>query len=270
MILTIHFDGGSRGNPGPAAAGVVVYDPDMKPVFEAGYFLGDMTNNGAEYHALLKALDVAAAWPDAELALRSDSELLVRQITGEYRVKNSQLAVLYEQAQRLLLRRDHWHIRHVKRELNVRADELANRAMDAVADVVIVDQRPKEAPPAARTARRGGNGQPADSSPRAESADDAPTPAPDSELAARIRRVEAECTTAPAARVCPSPCAADECYFFSTCGPQNLCLDALSAMLNTVLALRDAPLTPGQALPPLTTRCARPGCGAAFEVRVSR
>lgn len=135
----IHIDGGARGNPGPAGAGVVIADADGTPVHEAGYFLGRATNNVAEYQGLLRALEQAAAIGARQVTLRSDSQLLVRQLTGEYRVKSTDLRPLFERAQSLLRRFGRWSIEHVPRAENARADALANQAMDAQADVVEFD-----------------------------------------------------------------------------------------------------------------------------------
>lgn len=132
----IHIDGGARGNPGPAGAGVVIADDDGTPMHEAGYFLGRATNNVAEYQGLVRALEQAAAMGVRRLTLRSDSQLLVRQLTGEYRVKSAELRPLFERVQSLLRRFEGWSIEHVPREGNTRADALANRAMDAQADVI--------------------------------------------------------------------------------------------------------------------------------------
>lgn len=276
MQLTINIDGGSRGNPGPAGAGVVVRDERGRALFEGGFFLGELTNNGAEYNALLHALRIAAGWPDAELVILSDSELLVRQITGEYRVRSADLAPLFDQAQRQLLRRGQWQIRHVRREHNARADELANRAMDAGADVIVSDARPPggaKSPPApaspaegARTARQtgqsrdttvGGNGRRPSQPARSAGADEPPG-------AGRV--VMARCTMPASATACPAGCARDQVFAFGDGPPADLCLDALAAMLNTVLALRDAPLGEDESVPALTIRCFRPGCGCVFEL----
>ncbi len=136
MKLTIHFDGGSRGNPGPASAGVVITDTDTgKPLHEAGYFLGRCTNNVAEYQGLVRSLEQAKSLAGTSLQIHSDSELLVRQITGQYRVKSPALKPLYDKANALLDGFDAWAIDHVRRESNQRADELANLAMDHQADV---------------------------------------------------------------------------------------------------------------------------------------
>lgn len=132
----IHIDGGARGNPGPAAAGVVIQDADTeKYLHEAGYWLGEATNNVAEYQGLLHALKAAAALNADALHIHSDSELMVKQINGEYRVKSPNLRSLFDEARRLLTSFDDWKMTHVRREKNKLADELANRAMDAGADV---------------------------------------------------------------------------------------------------------------------------------------
>ncbi len=137
MHLTIHIDGGSRGNPGPAAAGVVITEAQTgRPLHEAGYFLGKMTNNAAEYQGLLHALRLAIEMKASSVSVNSDSQLMVNQITGEYRLKSADLRPLFEQAQALLLKIDTWQIRYIRREQNTRADELANLAMDAQRDVI--------------------------------------------------------------------------------------------------------------------------------------
>ena len=135
MHCILHTDGGARGNPGPAGLGVVIRDADSQSVlFEAGFFLQRATNNVAEYEALLHGLKAAADLGVAKLSIRSDSELMVRQLQGRYRVKSADLKPRYEQAVRLLKPFD-WDVQHVRRADNARADELANMAMDARRDV---------------------------------------------------------------------------------------------------------------------------------------
>jgi ribonuclease HI len=128
--VTVFIDGGSRGNPGPAAAGVVVTANDGRVLHEAGLYLGRATNNVAEYRGLLAGLAAAAALGATRVAVVSDSELLVRQMTGEYRVKNPGLRPLYERACRLADAFTACTFRHVRREQNLRADELVNQALD--------------------------------------------------------------------------------------------------------------------------------------------
>ena len=131
LQVTVYIDGGARGNPGPAGAGVVILDrADGQPLYEGGVFLGRATNNVAEYSGLLTGLEVSARLGASEVEIVSDSELLVRQMTGVYRVKNPGLQKLYGKAQELLKAFSHCTFRHVRREHNVRADALVNQAID--------------------------------------------------------------------------------------------------------------------------------------------
>ena len=116
----------------------------VEPAFvlhEAGYFLGRGTNNFAEYSGLIKALELAVALRAGEASIFSDSELMVKQILGEYRVKSPDLKPLYERATALLLKIDLWRIKHVYRQENSRADGLANKAMDAKRDVIVTSAK---------------------------------------------------------------------------------------------------------------------------------
>jgi len=128
--LLVHIDGGARGNPGPAGYGVYVTTPDGNPLDEVYGFLGVRTNNVAEYAALIAALEFALRADACSLSVRSDSELLVRQIKGTYRVKNPGLQPLYLRAVDRIRRLRSFRIEHVRREVNRDADRLANRAMD--------------------------------------------------------------------------------------------------------------------------------------------
>jgi len=132
-MLTAYIDGGSRGNPGPAGYGVRVEDEHGRPVAELSRALGVATNNVAEYRALVAALTWAASRGCRSLRIRSDSELLVRQMRGEYRVRNAGLQPLFMEARRLVDRLGRVRFEHIPRELNTEADGLANRAMDEAA-----------------------------------------------------------------------------------------------------------------------------------------
>jgi ribonuclease HI len=132
-MLTAYIDGGSRGNPGPAGYGVRIEDERGRPVAELSQALAVATNNVAEYRALVAALTWAAGHGCRSLRIRSDSELLVRQMRGEYRVRNAGLQPLYLEATRLLAQLGHVSFEHIRRELNTNADGLANRAMDEAA-----------------------------------------------------------------------------------------------------------------------------------------
>ena len=130
-VYVANIDGASRGNPGPASYGVVLRDPDGKIALELGKNIGRETNNVAEYFALLAALDYAATHNIAALRVRSDSELLVRQMQGRYKVKSPDLKPLHERATKLSRQLRYFAIEHVRRELNTGADALANVALDS-------------------------------------------------------------------------------------------------------------------------------------------
>ncbi len=131
MRLTVHVDGGARGNPGPAAVAAVVSDENGQVLTEAARVIGRATNNVAEYRALLLGIETAKALGGAELDLVGDSELIVKQVRGEYRVKNADLKPLHAEVRAALADLDAWSLRHVKRELNKEADRLVNEALDA-------------------------------------------------------------------------------------------------------------------------------------------
>jgi ribonuclease HI len=129
-FIVAHIDGGARGNPGPAGYGVIIRDAAGKTLAELSEFLGHRTNNYAEYSALLAALDYGQQHGHAAMKVVSDSELLVRQMNGQYKVKSPDLRPMYERA-RALSRRFQWFaIEHTRREQNRDADRLANASMD--------------------------------------------------------------------------------------------------------------------------------------------
>ena len=128
--MVVNVDGGSRGNPGPAAVGVVVQDTDGGVLEEVGERIGDATNNVAEYRAVLLGIERALALGATELELVGDSELIVRQVKGEYKVKDASLRELHGEVKRALVPLESWAIRHVRREANAEADRLVNEALD--------------------------------------------------------------------------------------------------------------------------------------------
>lgn len=130
LSLTLHSDGGSRGNPGPAGAGAVLYDEQGQEVAALSRYLGRTTNNEAEYQALLMGLKRAQELGAQRLTVKMDSELIVRQLEGRYQVKAPGLKPMYAEAKRLLQGFASVTILHVRREFNKRADKLANQAMD--------------------------------------------------------------------------------------------------------------------------------------------
>lgn len=130
----LRSDGGARGNPGPAGAGFVV-EHDGETVCRGGRYLGECTNNVAEYEALIWGLENVLALGHDEVAVFADSELLVKQINGAYRVKNEGLKPLFLRALSLLREFRRFEVSHVRREANKDADALANEAMDLRSDV---------------------------------------------------------------------------------------------------------------------------------------
>jgi len=128
--IIAHIDGGSRGNPGPAAYGVAIETTQGQPVTAFAKFIGETTNNFAEYQGLLAALEYALSHGYPRLRVMTDSELMARQISGHYKVRSPDLKPLYEKAQAVIARLESFSIRHVHREHNREADRLANQAMD--------------------------------------------------------------------------------------------------------------------------------------------
>jgi ribonuclease HI len=130
--VVVNVDGGARGNPGPAAIAAVISTPGGEVIEERGERIGRATNNVAEYRALLLGLERARALGAREVELIGDSELVVRQVRGEYKVKNPDLRPLRDRVVDALGHFDEWSIRHVRREDNAAADQLVNAALDAI------------------------------------------------------------------------------------------------------------------------------------------
>src|SRR3954470_6670922 len=128
--VVVHVDGGARGNPGPAAAAAVATTPEGDELTERSSFIGEATNNVAEYRALLLGLELARELGAGEVEVVNGSELVARQIGGEYKVKHAGLKPLYLEAMRALREFERWSVRSVKREGNVRADDLVNETLD--------------------------------------------------------------------------------------------------------------------------------------------
>ena len=131
FAIKANIDGGARGNPGPAAYGVVVRDAKGEVIDEIAEYLGIQTNNFAEYSGLLAALEYAVRGKYASLKVLSDSELLVKQMKGQYRVKNPGLLELYDRARALVRKLERFSIDHVLREYNREADRLVNKVLDS-------------------------------------------------------------------------------------------------------------------------------------------
>ena len=133
MQLVLHVDGGARGNPGPAAIGVVISDQRGAVLDELAEAIGVATNNVAEYRALLRGLERARALGATEVEIVNDSELVARQLTGAYKVKHPGMKPLHAAAMAALRGFDGWRVRSVPRAQNARADALVNQALDAQA-----------------------------------------------------------------------------------------------------------------------------------------
>jgi len=135
--IIAYTDGASRGNPGPAAAGFVLTDTDGRQLLSKSFFLDRTTNNVAEYTAVIKALEAAKQIGAKQLSVFSDSELLVRQINGEYKVKSEQIRPLFQQAVQLLGEFENYKVRFISRDKNTEADKLVNQALNLERDVTM-------------------------------------------------------------------------------------------------------------------------------------
>ena len=145
-LITLEFDGGSRGNPGPAGIGIVLRAADSTPLLTLGRFIGRATNNVAEYTALVTALQKARELGARRIRICGDSELVIKQMRGEYRVKHPDLQPLHREAQSLASQFEHVVIDHNFREKNALADRLANLAMDRKAEVTDATESSVDAP----------------------------------------------------------------------------------------------------------------------------
>jgi ribonuclease HI len=129
-ILYLHTDGGSRGNPGPAAWGFVIKDSEGKILLERGKYIGETTNNVAEYSALIEGLKSVVDLKATEVIIKMDSELIVRQMTGKYKIKQPHLIELATQVRSLLQKFESYEFQHVLRAFNKEADRQVNIALD--------------------------------------------------------------------------------------------------------------------------------------------
>ncbi len=129
-LIVVNVDGASRGNPGESGIGVAIFDKNSNLINEACDYLGVATNNIAEYKALILGVKLSTKYNAKRVLFKSDSELMVKQIKGEYRVKNAQLKILFTEAQSLLKKLPNWKIMHVPREENKDADLLANKGVE--------------------------------------------------------------------------------------------------------------------------------------------
>ena len=131
MRVTVHVDGGSRGNPGPAAAGAVITSDSGEVLDRAGELLGEATNNVAEYHGLLLGIARARELGATEVEIFNDSELVAHQVNGRYKVKHADMKPLHAEALAALAGFDAWSLTPVRREQNAEADAIVNETLDA-------------------------------------------------------------------------------------------------------------------------------------------
>ncbi len=129
-LIVVNVDGASRGNPGESGIGVAIFDKDSNMINEACDYLGVATNNMAEYKALILGIKLSMRYNAKKILFKSDSELMVKQIKGEYKVKNAQLKLLFAEVQDLFKKLTNWEIMHVSREENKEADLLANKGVE--------------------------------------------------------------------------------------------------------------------------------------------
>jgi ribonuclease HI len=131
MAVRLFADGGSRGNPGPSAIGAVIFDEQGSCLGEVSQYIGKATNNEAEYRSLVEGLKKALELGLKDIEVVMDSQLVVKQILGEYRVKHAGLRVFWQEAQELIKKFEKFDIQFTRRENNVEADKLVNQALDA-------------------------------------------------------------------------------------------------------------------------------------------
>ena len=224
--IELYVDGGARGNPGPAAGGYVIMDSEGNVIRSEGFFLGEATNNIAEYSALLKGLESVREIDVREIDIFSDSELVVKQIIGEYRVKNRAIGEIYLRVQQVLLSFDRWQIRHIPREENTHADRLVNEALDDGLHL------PKKRSSAA-----------------------------DSESDTKIML---EVLNAPCEGACSAGMKKGMCFVFSEIVPPGLCVHAANSVLPSVISMRKSQANDSDNT--LQIRCEKPECGGIFKI----
>ena len=128
--IYLYTDGGSRGNPGPSGIGVVILDSGRKKIKEVYKYIGEATNNVAEYRALVSGLEEAMALKATDVIIHLDSELLVKQLSGEYKVKDANMKILFDESLSLLKNFSSFEVKHIERRKNKEADKLVNKAIN--------------------------------------------------------------------------------------------------------------------------------------------
>jgi len=241
--LELYVDGGARGNPGPAACAFVLKEPEGNILGTEGFFLGQTTNNVAEYSGLIQGLQAAKKLGVKELHIFSDSELMVKQIIGEYRVKNKDLQELHRQVQRLLLAFDRWQIKHIRRELNADADFLVNETLDTGGNGS-VKPKPKKKP----------------HEPMTEQLTFLEKIAGDVNV-----KVLVEVVSPPTEENCPALMQKGQCFVFTEFVPAGICIHAAQSLLPAINALRH---DPSSEIKNQMIKCDYPGCGAGFKLSI--
>lgn len=247
--IELYVDGGSRGNPGPAASAYVIKRGSGEIVKAKGFHLGQATNNVAEYTALLRGLEAVLILDVRELDIFSDSELMVKQLIGEYRVRSEDLMELFEQVQRKLLNFDRWQIKHIRREFNKDADRLVNETLDFGGEIeepeesLEISEEPSMAKKPAREPAR---------KPKKKIAPVGP------------RKILAEVVSVSGEPGCENPMQAGQCFVFSQCVPAGLCVHAAMSLLPIVLDMQNDPCEDS----PREVSCSRPGCSVRFRLSV--
>jgi len=243
--IALYVNGGSRGNPGPAAGAYIVNDPSGKTVQSEGFFLGQTTTIIAEYTALFLGLQAVEELGIREFSIFSDSESMVKQIIGEYRVQGKELLEIFEKVQYKLLGFDRWQIKHIRREFNAAAEQLRNEAIDRESDAAVKTADNEILPERSNAATS------QISEPTGE------TPAP--------IKILVEVLTESDEHACPSPMRKGQCFVFTGCVPAGLCTHAAITLLPTVIALQRDPASKSGTF---MVKCCNPGCGAGFKVSV--
>jgi uncharacterized repeat protein (TIGR04076 family) len=253
--IELYVDGGSRGNPGLAASAYVIKSSTGQIVASKGFHLGVATNNVAEYTALLRGLDAVARLDVCEVDIFSDSELMVKQIIGEYKVRSEDLMKLFEQVQRKLLSFNRWQIKHIRREFNKDADCLVNETLDFGEDV---DESDEGSTPEVVE-------KPAERPIRKSRAKSSPVKVAetrfDENLKVKEVKILAEIVDVSGEPVCKNPMQVGQCFVFSQCVPAGLCVHAAMSLLPIVLAMQNDPSASSQEV-----RCSRRGCGVRFKL----
>jgi len=244
MTFKAFIDGGARDNPGPAAAGIQIVDQGDNLLFAGGFFLGRLTNNQAEYRSLITALELFDKAGISEICIYTDSQLMARQITGEYAVKSPALKDLHGQAVEKLKGFDRWEIKYIPRKENAAADKLVNKTLNAGRDIVVTDTMGLAGPRLEAGPSVSGKGS-----------------------ATPKTNVEVFAIKGAGKDACPAKIKRGQLFVFEDATPAGLCNHACAAVIDAVLALQETGAANPSEDSNITVRCQKPDCKAVFEVR---